>query len=196
MSRPSHDEIGLQHAEVAAQRGTCLRRKVGCCLTNSRNQVIATGRNGRASGMPHCNESWKELAARYVTPDRAVEYPNACAGAQAASGTQLDACEAIHAEQNALLQCGDVYQIETCYVTVSPCITCVKLLLNTSCKRIVFRERYAHDEAAMKLWSPSKGFAGGRDWILLERETVVIDNCICTVKERDSGHRLDCPAVQ
>lgn len=87
-------------------------------------------------------------------------HPYACAGAKAASGTQLDACEAIHAEQNALLQCRDVYAIHNCYVTVSPCITCVKILLNTSCRRIVFSEKYAHDAAARALWTDA-----GREWI-------------------------------
>jgi len=145
--RPGHDEIGLQYAAVAAQRGTCLRRNVGCCLTNERNQVLATGYNGRASGLPHCK-------------DTGGQHDYACAGSKAASGTQLDACEAIHAEQNALLQCHDVYAIETCYVTVSPCVTCVKMLMNTSCGRIVFKEKYSHDEAAKALWTKT-----GRKWI-------------------------------
>jgi hypothetical protein len=39
------------------------------------------------------------------------------------SGTGLDVCEAIHAEQNALLQCKDVEQIDTAYVTAMPCMT-------------------------------------------------------------------------
>ena len=182
--RPSHDEYALRIAEVVASRSTCLRRSVGCVLTNARHQVLATGYNGRAAGLPHCNEedygaaygasSWGKSEAE-LDVDIAM-YPHRCAGAQAASGTNLDACEAIHAEQNALLQCRDVYQIETCYVTVSPCVTCVKLLLNTSCKRIVFRERYAHDKAANKLWMPDSNEPDdellypnyGREWKCLE----------------------------
>lgn len=168
--RPSHDETGLQYAEVAQRRATCLRRAVGCCIVNVRNQVLATGYNGRAAGLAHCNEQVpvKNQEFRHLASHFGFDYPNACAGARAASGTQLDACEAIHAEQNALLQCGDVYSIWTCYVTHSPCITCVKLLMNTSCRRIVFRERYAHDEPAMRLWLGSKaGQSGRREWIHL-----------------------------
>jgi deoxycytidylate deaminase len=56
-------------------------------------------------------------------------------GAKFKSGEGLDVCQAIHAEQNALLQCKDVYDIETIYCTVSPCIHCVKLLLNYFCKK-------------------------------------------------------------
>lgn len=156
--RPSHDETGLRYAEVAAARATCLRRAVGCALTNARNQLLATGYNGRAAGLPHCNEE-TPLTELITEP-----YRNKCAGAFAASGTQLDACEAIHAEQNALLQCRDVYEIETCYVTVSPCLTCVKLLMNTSCRRIIFRERYAHDTPARLLW---EGSHSDRLWVHL-----------------------------
>lgn len=150
--RPSHDEYGLGFAEHAATRTTCLRRAVGCALFNARNQLLATGYNGRAAGLPHCL-------------DTGGIDDHACAGARAPSGTQLDACEAIHAEQNALLQCHDVYAIETCYVTVSPCVTCVKLLMNTSCRRIVFRQRYTHDDEARRLWESARGIS--YSWIQL-----------------------------
>lgn len=57
-----------------------------------------------------------------------------------------------------MLQCKDVYSIHTCYVTASPCMTCIKLLLNTSCERIVFVEEYPHS-AAKELW-----ISAGRAW--------------------------------
>ena len=120
-------------------------------LLNKRGHVLATGYNGVAAGLPHCNDIATETFDSNA-------YPNACAGADAPSGTDLDACQAIHAEQNALLQCGDVYQIHTVYVTASPCITCTKLLLNTGCQRIVFVEAYPHSQA-QALWE-----GAGRTW--------------------------------
>lgn len=89
---------------------------------------------------------------------RVEHFPNACSGAEAPSGQSLDSCQAIHAEQNALLQCRDVYAIDTAYVTASPCVTCCKLLLNTSCKRIVFKEEYPHGQSEA-LWT-----GAGRVW--------------------------------
>ncbi len=169
--RPSHDEWGLRLAEVVAQRATCLRRSVGCVLTNARHQVLSTGYNGRASGLKHCDEAREEgRGYKQFGDDPSVQkptrivtvYPPACAGARAPSGHNLDGCEAIHAEQNALLQCRNVYEINICYVTVSPCVTCVKLLLNTGCMFIVFREPYAHDEASRLLWLSDR-----RAWIHL-----------------------------
>lgn len=140
--RPTHDEYFLRMAWLVSERGTCARRKVGCVLVNERNQVIATGYNGVAAGLPHCN---------HHDPDHPLGFPFACEGAHAPSGVDLDKCEAIHAEQNALLQCGDVYQIHTAYVTTSPCIHCIKLLLNTSCQRIVCGSIY--DKTPFDMWA-------------------------------------------
>lgn len=130
--RLSKDEYFTEMAALVSQRATCARRRVGCVLVNSRGHVLATGYNGVPSGSAHCIDS-------------------PCPGAAYPSGEGLDHCEAVHAEQNALLQCRDVFDIETAYVTTMPCMTCTKLLLNTSCQRIVYIESYPHSEAA-DLW--------------------------------------------
>lgn len=147
--RPSRDEWAMKLALLTAQRATCCRRQVGCVLLNARGHVLATGYNGVAAGLPHCNQR---------DPFHPTGFPHACSGASAPSGQSLDACQAIHAEQNAMLQCRDVYAIHTAYVTASPCMTCIKLLLNTTCERIVFVEEYPHPEAR-KLWE-----SAGRAW--------------------------------
>ena len=137
--RQPADFYFLRMALLVSERGTCVRRKVGCILVNKKNHVLATGYNGNPSGFSHCLD-------------------NPCEGANSTSGKDLDKCEAIHAEQNALLQCKDVYDIDTVYCTVSPCIHCVKLLLNTSTKKIVFGEKYIQKDAE-KLWGMTD-----RDW--------------------------------
>lgn len=139
MSRPSKDEIGLKIAYVWSLRATCARRQVGCLLVDKNNRTLSTGYNGPPSGAPHC-----------------IDTP--CLGANAPSGTSLDLCQAIHAEQNALLYCPDVRLIHTCYTTTSPCMTCVKLLLGTNCSRIVFDQEYPHPDAK-NFWEKN-----GRIW--------------------------------
>lgn len=129
MTRPTRDELYLAMAELVATRGTCARRQVGCVLVDAKGRVLATGYNGPASGRPHCNEGFP------------------CPGAGFRSGEGLDKCEAIHAEQNAILLLADPWVVETAYVTASPCVNCIKLLLGTSAKRIVCRELYPHAEA-------------------------------------------------
>jgi dCMP deaminase len=147
--RPTKDQYFLQMAKLVATRSTCLRRSVGCVLVNARGHVLSTGYNGVAMGMPHCNERVANGSANSdynvlkLDPTK-LPYPFSCPGSHAASGTNLDACQAIHAEQNAL-------DIETAYCTTSPCLTCVKLLMNTSCRRILFLEEYPHGEAKL-LW--------------------------------------------
>jgi dCMP deaminase len=143
-------------AVLTAQRATCLRRSVGCVMLNQRGHVLSTGYNGVAAGQRHCNEA--NVHGHFV---------HACSGAQSPSGTNLDGCEAVHAEQNALLQCKDIHEIDTCYVTASPCMTCTKLLLNTGCRRIVYREEYPHT-AARDLWIRS-----GRAWEKFNEDIIV-----------------------
>lgn len=123
--RPDKDKTFLNIASTLALRGTCIRKQVGCVLVDKLGQILSTGYNGVARGLPHCNEG------------------NACAGAGHDSGQGLEICEAIHAEQNALLQCHDVQQIDTVYVTASPCRHCMKLIMNTSAKRVVFLSEYS-----------------------------------------------------
>lgn len=137
--RPSRDETMIKLAEIISERSTCARRKVGCVLTDAHGRVISMGHNGVAMGQPHC-----------------IDKP--CPGAECPSGTGLDLCEALHAEQNALLFAPDVMKIDACYVTTSCCITCVKLLLNTTCKRIIYKDEYPHLEARA-LW-----FNSNRTW--------------------------------
>jgi dCMP deaminase len=136
--RIDRDQLGLLLASAWALRGTCGRRRVGCVLVDAQGHELGTGYNGPAAGEPHCTD----------TP---------CPGRDFPSGQGLEACEAIHAEANALLYCRDPTLVEVAYVTSSPCVHCVKLLMNTGAKRIVFAERYAHDEAASELWVRGRG---------------------------------------
>jgi dCMP deaminase len=139
MYRLPLDDWAMALAVLTSQRSTCRRRQVGAVFLNHRGHVIATGYNGNAAGLPHC-----------------LDIP--CDGALSPSGTNLNGCEALHAEQNALLQCRDVFSIKSAYVTASPCFTCMKLLLNTSCEKIIFIDEYPHN--SKDLWEKA-----GRQWI-------------------------------
>ena len=148
--RRSRDEYFLGMAEYVAGQSTCLRRAVGCVLVDARGHVLSTGYNGTATGEPHCNEPARRAT---IGGGYTMIHPHACPGAQAPSGTNLDGCYALHDTWNALIQCRDPFAIHTSYSGCSPCVTCTKMLMNTSCTRIVFRAPYAHDEEAKKLWT-------------------------------------------
>lgn len=147
--RPNRDQLGLLLARAWSLRSTCARRRVGCVLMDSYGYQLSAGYNGVPSKMEHC-----------------VTVP--CPGVGAASGTALDLCLAVHAEQNALTMAPDPRLVYTAYVTASPCVHCVKMLLNTSCFRIVFEDEYPHPEAR-RLWE-----GRGREWIKLSRAHVLV----------------------
>jgi dCMP deaminase len=142
--RPSKDVYFLGMAKHVATQSTCARRAVGCVLVDANKKVLATGFNGVPRGFDHCNEG------------------RPCPGANAASGENLDGCYSAHAETNAIIQCGNCDQIDTVYVTVSPCTSCVKMLLNTGARRIVFEEEYVQP-AAKELWLRRPG----NEWVKL-----------------------------
>ncbi len=144
MTRPSRDTYFLQMARLVATRSTCVRRSVGAVAVNVRGHVLATGYNGVPSGLPHCNEG------------------HPCVGSTMPSGSGLDLCDAVHAEVNLLAQCRDVWNIDTVYLTVSPCVSCVKALVSTGCQRLVVGEMYSHD-TALQFW-----VRAGRRWEIID----------------------------
>lgn len=137
--RPSKIEYFLNIAENVKTRATCCRKQVGCVLVDKRGHILSTGYNGTASGLNNC--TLKNPCHLDAIKDSTMSFTK---------------CEAIHAEQNALLQCKDVQKIHTAYVTLSPCIVCIKLLLNTSCQHIVFGEKYHSSKGPLELWESAE----------------------------------------
>ncbi len=188
--RPSLDTYLMSLAGMASYRTTCIRRGVGCVLADGQGHVLAVAYNGVASGLAHCNEAEKvpvyrgDSRVHYsvdldtyqfkgITSGRIpfiaeggqcvgfdVIYPHVCPGHDLPPGQ--DSCEAVHAEANALLQCGDPKVVATAYVTLSPCKPCLKLLINTGCRRIVVAEELSDQ------WSKEQWLKLGRQWEKLE----------------------------
>ncbi len=131
MSRPDWELTMMAMAVTVSLRATCVRRKVGCILVDKYRRIVATGHNGVARGHQHCN----------IHP---------CPGAQAQSGSQLEDCLAIHAEQNALMHCADISMLEFAFCTTEPCAHCLKMFCNTSVRRIFYMDKYPMS-SAMKI---------------------------------------------
>ena len=123
MNRASKDQHFMAIARLVARQTTCPRRAVGCVLVDQHHRILATGYNGVPAGAPHC-----------------IDTP--CPGAGEQSGQGLNLCEAIHAEQNAILFLSDPFAVHTAFVTTFPCDGCIKLFLGTSCQHIVYHEPY------------------------------------------------------
>lgn len=144
-NRPTFQQYFMALACVVSARATCARRAVGCVLVDFHGRIIATGYNGRQRGSHHCIDEGMQ-----------------CLGWDAPSGMNLDACEALHAEQNAMLQCAEVMDIAACYVTTAPCVSCTKMLLNTACSKIFYLQDYP--TSGLHLWNrPREAHQVGHD---------------------------------
>jgi len=126
MLRQSKEEYFIRMLELVCSRSTCLRRSVGAIVTDAAGHVLSTGYNGTPAGFEHCAKS------------------SPCPGWQDQQG-DTRRCLAVHAEQNALLQCQRLDLAHTMYVSCCPCFTCAKMILNTSIQRVVAVTPYTGD---------------------------------------------------
>jgi dCMP deaminase len=122
VKRPNLDEYYLSMLRIVASRSTCVRRRVGAIIIDAQGHVLSMGYNGVPAGVTHC-----------------IDQP--CPGASDKSGDN-SRCWAVHAEQNAILQCLEISRASTIYVTCTPCFSCAKVIANTPIKRIVSLTEY------------------------------------------------------
>ncbi len=125
--RVSFDEYFMQLAHLIASRSTCLSRSVGAVIVRD-NHIIATGYNGAPRGVSHC------LDTGCIRREHDIP-----------SGERLDICKAVHAEQNAIIEAaynGVSTKGASIYVTVTPCFTCAKMLVNAGIKEIIIDGDY------------------------------------------------------
>ena len=121
--RPTWDEYFLMLAKLAATRSTCLAFPVGAVIVQDR-QVLATGYNGSPSGSVHCT------AQGYCYP-----------GLSSCDASKTMPSRAVHAEANAIAQAAK-HGISTngasIYVTLEPCVSCLKLIISAGIKQVFY----------------------------------------------------------
>ncbi len=129
--RPTWDQYFMMIAKLAATRSTCLAFPVGAVIAKNR-QVLATGYNGSPSGSVHCTaqgfcyEGLSSCDVSNTLPSRAV-----------------------HAEANAIAQAarhGISTEGATIYVTLEPCIACLKLIISAGIKEVFYETNFNKGE--------------------------------------------------
>jgi dCMP deaminase len=129
--RLSWDQYFTTITRQVAERSTCCRAKVGAVIVRDKN-ILATGYNGAPAGLPHCTEVGC-LVYETRTP----------------SGEMEENCyRTIHAEINAIAQAaknGVSIRDADIYVTHTPCIHCLKVLINTGIRRVCYEREYKLD---------------------------------------------------
>jgi dCMP deaminase len=128
MNRPSWDEYFITIAKLTSERSNCIKRKVGCIIVKD-NRILCLGYNGTPRGMLNC-------------------YEGGClrCNKNCSTATNLDTCMCLHAEENALLFLSqkDV-ESATLYVTLLPCISCAKKIIQCQLKRVVYIDTYLEE---------------------------------------------------
>ena len=118
----------MRIANMVAERATCTRAKIGAVIVKDKN-IIATGYNGSPAGHPHCTEVGCLI---YVSKNPDGEEEENC-------------FRTIHAEINAIAQAakhGTGIEGADLYVTASPCYHCLKTIINTGIRRVVYGRPY------------------------------------------------------
>ncbi|MBI4529766.1 MAG: dCMP deaminase family protein [Deltaproteobacteria bacterium] len=126
--RPSWHQYFLTITRQVAERSTCNRAKVGAVIVRDKN-IVATGYNGAPAGMPHCTDVGC-LIYESKTPN---------------GDTEENCFRTIHAEINAIAQAaknGSSIKDASIYITHTPCIHCLKVLVNTGIKNIYYESPY------------------------------------------------------
>lgn len=118
MERINWNDYFMNIAENIARRSPCLSLQIGAVITCD-NKILSTGYNGVPKSVKHCTNC--------------IKYSSHC-------------FKAVHAEINAILQCNNVTINNesklVLYTTLSPCIDCAKIILNTNIKTIYYKETY------------------------------------------------------
>ena len=120
--RLEYDITYMNMASCMRELSFATRSKVGCIIVSDDDQIIAQGYNGMPKGFPNECEHLDENG-NLVTND-----------------------EVLHAESNAIAKCAKCSEGKckgaTAYVSLSPCLQCSKLIIQSGIKRVVFREEY------------------------------------------------------
>ncbi|QIR39212.1 dCMP deaminase family protein [Tolypothrix sp. PCC 7910] len=132
--RPTWDEYFLMLAKLAATRSTCLAFPVGAVIVKNK-QVVATGYNGSPSGSAHCT------AQGYCYP-----------GLSSCDASKTLPSRAVHAEANAISQAarhGISTEGASIYVTLEPCLSCLKLIISAGIKEVFYETSFNSGEKAL-----------------------------------------------
>ncbi len=125
MARPEFDDIYMELAVKIAQRSHCIKRHVGAVLAKE-TRIVSLGYNGPPAGTHNCDEEYPETGC-------ALDSKGSCS-------------LAIHAEQNAILYAAkNKVNIKGCtlYVSLSPCLSCARIIYSMGINRVVYLNSYA-----------------------------------------------------
>jgi len=142
MERRDKNNYYLDMAEVALERGTCLRRNFGAVIVKN-DTIISTGYVGAPRGRKNCIDLNYCIRQKQNIP----------------RGERYELCRSVHAEANAIINAsrdqmlggtlylvgrdmatGDLVQDANC------CAMCKRMIINAGLEQVVIRRDHDHYE--------------------------------------------------
>ena len=142
--RPSWDEYFMKLARVVMKRADCIRGPRAAIIVKD-YRIISTGYNGTPHGIKNCSEGG--CVRCYKRESGEIKRYQ-----------KEESCICIHAEQNAIIQAaylGISTKDAIIYLTLSPCSSCAKMIINSGIKRVVYKNSH-HDKEGIELLKKAK----------------------------------------
>lgn len=114
--RPNWDELFIAIAVLGSSRGTCDRLRTSCVFTKN-NRIIGSGYNGAVSKLENCDDVGHRMVEGHCI-------------------------RTLHGEDNARANSVSGLEGATAYIVGTPCVRCVKNLLQDGVTRIVYVGEY------------------------------------------------------
>lgn len=116
-------------AQLMSSLSHCSSKKVAALIVKN-NRIISTGINGTLPGTTNCDDVFGETIVGDIEREKHHEW---------------SLLNELHAESNAIAEAaknGICIDGADMYITLSPCVNCIKLIIAAGIKRIFFHELY------------------------------------------------------
>jgi dCMP deaminase len=140
------DSVMMTTAFAFAQLSTCCRFNVGTVIVID-GRIVSVGYNGVPSGQKHCKEHFKEVHQVYLEQGMYDEPWNEFLEWWSFHDVHHEWAtrNELHAEMNAINHAakkGIAIDGASLYITHSPCIFCVKNIISSGIKEVIYSKIY------------------------------------------------------
>lgn len=141
--RPDWNTYLLDLASTVATRSDCTRRQVGAVIVDADHRVVSTGYNGYPPGSAACGQPGGCIRGRFTSEQIAPNSPYVGVPA---------VCNAIHAEENAILWARRDLRECDLYSTHKPCPNCARVIRGAMLRHVYWFEDDTSDSPGLQKW--------------------------------------------